>query len=48
MIHGQQTLGIRTSMQLGAVQTANPGRIKVGATKGHFLGESGGLNHQRV
>ena len=41
--HGQQTLGIRTSMSWEQFQTANPDGIKVGATKGHFLGESGGF-----
>ena len=33
--HGQQTLGIRTSMSWEQFQTANPDGIKVGATKGH-------------
>ena len=36
--HGQLTLGLRTSMSWEQFQTSNPDGVKVGATKGHFLG----------
>ena len=41
--HGQLTLGIRSSMPWEQFETANPDGVKVGATKGHFLGENGGF-----
>jgi hypothetical protein len=40
-VHGQLTLGVVSSMTNEQFQTANPDGIKVGAMKGHFLGENG-------
>jgi len=40
-VHGQLTLGISTSLDADAWKEANPTGVKVGARKGHYLGEGG-------
>ena len=40
-VHGQLTLGVVSSMTNEQFHAANPDGIKVGAMKGHFLGENG-------
>ncbi len=43
-ISGQLTLGIKSSMSTDEWLEANPDGIKVGARKGHFLGDNGGFD----
>ncbi len=43
-VHGQLTLGITSDLDAATWKEVNPGGVKVGARKGHYLGQAGGFH----